>query len=41
MKDGKPEVDIDRCIRCFCCHELCVYNAVEIKRPWWLKLILR
>lgn len=41
MKDGKPVVDIDRCIRCFCCHELCVYNAVEIKRPWWLKLILR
>ncbi len=40
MVDGKPVMNLDKCIRCFCCHELCNYNAVEIKRPWWLKLIL-
>lgn len=41
MKDGKPYVNLQSCIRCFCCHELCVYNAIEIKRPWFLKLLLR
>lgn len=41
MINGKPVLDIDHCIRCFCCHELCDFNAVEIKRPWWLRLLLR
>lgn len=41
MVDGKPVMDLDKCIRCFCCHELCNFNAVEIRRPWWLKLLLR
>jgi uncharacterized protein (DUF362 family)/Pyruvate/2-oxoacid:ferredoxin oxidoreductase delta subunit len=41
MVDGKPVMNLDKCIRCFCCHELCNYNAVEIKRPWWLRLLLR
>lgn len=41
MKDGKPVVDLDNCIRCFCCHELCNFEAVDIKRPWFIKLVLR
>lgn len=41
MKDGKPVVQLDRCIRCFCCHELCNFDAVQIKRPWFLKLLLK
>jgi uncharacterized protein (DUF362 family)/Pyruvate/2-oxoacid:ferredoxin oxidoreductase delta subunit len=41
MKEGKPFVDYSKCIRCFCCHELCNYDAVKIKRPWFLKLILK
>lgn len=41
MKEGKPVVDMNKCIRCFCCHELCNYNAVDIKRPWFIKLVLR
>jgi uncharacterized protein (DUF362 family)/Pyruvate/2-oxoacid:ferredoxin oxidoreductase delta subunit len=41
MKDGKPIVDLDKCIRCFCCHELCDYDAVDIKRPWIIRVILR
>lgn len=41
MKDGKPYLDIQKCIRCFCCHELCDYNAVQIKRPWFIRILLR
>lgn len=40
MVKGKPQVNLDRCIRCFCCQELCPLHAVEIKRSWLLKKIL-
>lgn len=40
MVDGKPVLDLNKCIRCFCCHELCNYNAVEVKRPWLIKILL-
>ncbi len=33
MKDNKPHADLEGCIRCFCCQELCPSKAVEIKRP--------
>jgi uncharacterized protein (DUF362 family)/Pyruvate/2-oxoacid:ferredoxin oxidoreductase delta subunit len=32
MGDGKPVVDLDACIRCYCCQELCPEGAVEIYR---------
>lgn len=41
MKDGKPCVDLDKCISCFCCHELCIFAAVHIKRPWLIRMLLR
>lgn len=41
MIGDKPHVDLNRCISCFCCHELCNFDAVRIKRPWFLKLILK
>jgi uncharacterized protein (DUF362 family)/Pyruvate/2-oxoacid:ferredoxin oxidoreductase delta subunit len=41
MKGGKPVIDFSKCIRCFCCHELCNYGAVDVKRPWFIKLLLR
>jgi uncharacterized protein (DUF362 family)/Pyruvate/2-oxoacid:ferredoxin oxidoreductase delta subunit len=41
MKSGKPVIDFSRCIRCFCCHELCNYGAVDVKRPWFIRLLLR
>jgi uncharacterized protein (DUF362 family) len=41
MKDGKPCLDYNLCIRCFCCHELCQYDAVEIRRPWFIRMVLR
>lgn len=41
MKDNKPVVDLDKCIRCFCCHELCNYDCIRIKRPWFIRLVLK
>lgn len=41
MINGKPQVNLDKCISCFCCHELCNFDAVRIKRPWFLKMILK
>ena len=32
LEQGFPNVDLTACIRCFCCHELCPHNAIEIKR---------
>ncbi len=37
----RPFVDLDTCIRCFCCQELCALKAVEIHRPWLVRLALR
>ncbi|MDD4178825.1 MAG: DUF362 domain-containing protein [Candidatus Margulisbacteria bacterium] len=33
------EIDLKNCIHCFCCHELCEYSAVELKRSWLVKLM--
>lgn len=41
MKENGPEVDLENCIRCFCCQELCKYHAVEIKRPLLGNLLFR
>jgi uncharacterized protein (DUF362 family) len=41
MKEGKPEVELARCIRCFCCSELCAHGAVSIVRPWFIRMVLR
>ncbi len=41
MKNGKPMVDYKKCIHCFCCHELCNYEAIEIKRPWFIRPLLK
>ena len=38
--DRKPQVDLNICIRCFCCQELCPKTDVDVKRPLifkWLK----
>ncbi len=39
MVDHKPVVQLDKCIRCFCCQELCYQKAVSIYRPWFLRTI--
>jgi len=37
----KAYPDLSRCIRCFCCQELCPYHAVEIKRGRLSRLLFR
>ncbi len=32
--DGRAQIDLEGCIRCFCCLELCPRRAVEIERGW-------
>jgi len=27
----KAAFDVSKCIRCYCCHEMCTYNAIELK----------
>ncbi len=29
---GKATFDLTNCIRCYCCHEMCQYDAIEMKR---------
>jgi uncharacterized Fe-S center protein len=31
-------VDLKKCLRCYCCHELCEFDAVELDRPLLLRL---
>ncbi|MFW5986197.1 MAG: DUF362 domain-containing protein [Halanaerobiales bacterium] len=40
MSNNRPEVELEGCIRCFCCQELCQFQAVEIKRPLLSRLFL-
>lgn len=32
--DGLAVIDYSRCIRCYCCHELCTKGAIDLKQPW-------
>jgi uncharacterized protein (DUF362 family)/Pyruvate/2-oxoacid:ferredoxin oxidoreductase delta subunit len=41
MTGGKAGVDLDRCIRCFCCHELCLPRAVTVYQWWPVKKLMR
>jgi len=40
-KDRKMTIDYDNCIKCMCCHELCPYHAVYVKKSWLAKLIIK
>ena len=35
MHDRKPVIDYDRCIKCFCCHELCPEKAMEVRKGFF------
>jgi ferredoxin len=37
--DGRARMDTRKCIRCYCCHELCPALAVELYRPLLGKLV--
>ncbi len=39
---GKPaRIDLERCIRCYCCAEVCNFSAIELKRGWLGNLLSR
>lgn len=40
-KEKYAKVDLDGCIRCYCCQELCLFKAVTIKRPLLNKIIIK
>ena len=37
--DGRAHMDTRKCIRCYCCHELCPALAVELYRPLLGRLV--
>ncbi|MFZ5647270.1 MAG: DUF362 domain-containing protein [Bacillota bacterium] len=41
ISGGKARVNLDQCIRCFCCHEMCLPKAVSIYQWWPAKKFLR
>jgi len=43
LRKGGDRLDFDygKCIRCFCCQEVCSAGAISIKQGWALKLISR
>jgi uncharacterized protein (DUF362 family)/ferredoxin-like protein FixX len=40
MVDGKPTYDYTKCIRCYCCQELCPTHAVGLKQPWFVRTLV-
>jgi ferredoxin len=32
--DGMPKIEEDKCILCYCCHELCPESAIVLKQNW-------
>ncbi len=39
MVDNVAKFDLDKCIRCYCCQELCPYHVIVIRKTWISKLI--
>ena len=37
----RAKMDLDKCIRCYCCHELCPHNAIDLKRHWLAEWLVR
>lgn len=41
MSSGKAVFEYDKCIRCFCCQELCPFGVIKIHKPIGAKLLAR
>lgn len=39
MVDNKATFDLNKCIRCYCCQELCPYHLIKVKRSFVSRLI--
>lgn len=33
MRDGKAHVNYDKCVRCYCCQEVCEHGAIRLATP--------
>ncbi|MCO1603838.1 DUF362 domain-containing protein [Desulfosporosinus nitroreducens] len=40
-ENQRPVVDLQACIRCFCCQELCPHHAVKLFKPWLGRKLLK
>lgn len=36
-----PQIEVGKCIKCMCCHELCPHQAVDIQKSLVAKLVMR
>ncbi len=41
IPDEYAEIDDKHCIRCYCCHEMCAFEAIELKRSLLNRLVNR
>jgi uncharacterized Fe-S center protein len=41
MVRGKAQVKYGECIRCYCCHEMCQSNAIDLQRSLGGRLMAR
>jgi len=32
IEGGKAEIDHTKCIRCYCCHEMCTFGAIDLRQ---------
>ena len=39
--DKRARMDLDKCIRCYCCHELCPQLTVKLETPWLGRILMR
>lgn len=41
MKGKHPFIYRENCINCYCCHELCLYNAINLKRSFIINILYK
>lgn len=41
LEGSKVVIDYTRCRSCFCCHELCSFDAIKVARPLLSRLVFR
>ena len=39
LVEKRAHMDLDTCIRCYCCHELCPERAIDLRKPWLGRLL--
>ncbi len=39
LKDKVAVIDYDKCVRCYCCHEMCPYHSIELSKSTLYKLV--